>query len=383
MSEELENLAFSKLNDGHEPPIAGDQQNEQVALNAIQNSEQASSIAIQNQDQNQQQLDLDQNEQQNEEDSEQIARTANESATENVNADENSNQDLSFDIDLDEGTEVKPDDFVSKYRSTFEELGFENIRSQDEFVNKFKELKSELEEAKESSKSVFANDLIREANEIMKQGGDWVNYLGIASYDYDAVPDAELLSYELMSDFDTKEELSDYMASLDETQIRLNAKRIRKDLKMQQEAQKQAIAVRAQNQQKAYDESLRKAINSVDRVDRVVVKDHDKSRIEKMLTSYNDKAKATEFQIKHFLKPNGEPDFPKMVQSAYKLEMFDKVLEYATRSAKNSGKASVIQSLSNVEKPTNTNIVSTTPRKAMSIVESEVERLMKGEKPLF
>lgn len=376
MSEELENLAFEKLNEGHQPPIVGEQQNEQVALNSLGINDQQSA----NQEEQQQQEDpvnLGNEQQQENEDS------ANESNPESVNADENSNQDLSFDIDLDEGTEVKPDDFVSKYRGTFEELGFEDIRSQDDFVAKFKQIKGELEEAKESSKTVFANDLIREANEIMKQGGDWVNYLGIASYDYDAVPDVELLSYELMSDFDTKEELNDYISSLDETQIRLNAKRIRKDLKMQQETQKQAIALKAQNQQKAYDESLRKAINSVDRVDRVVVKDHDKVRIEKMLTSYNDKAKATEFQIKHFLKPNGEPDFPKMVQSAYKLEMFDKVLEYATRSAKNSGKASVIQNLSNVEKPTNTNIVSTTPRKAMSIVESEVERLMKGEKPLF
>jgi len=376
MSEELENLAFEKLNEGHQPPIVGEQQNEQVALNSLGINDQQPA----NQEEQQQQEDpvnLGNEQQQENEDS------ANESNPESVNADENSNQDLSFDIDLDEGTEVKPDDFVSKYRGTFEELGFEDIRSQDDFVAKFKQIKGELEEAKESSKTVFANDLIREANEIMKQGGDWVNYLGIASYDYDAVPDVDLLSYELMSDFDTKGELNDYISSLDETQIRLNAKRIRKDLKMQQETQKQAIALKAQNQQKAYDESLRKAINSVDRVDRVVVKDHDKVRIEKMLTSYNDKAKATEFQIKHFLKPNGEPDFPKMVQSAYKLEMFDKVLEYATRSAKNSGKASVIQNLSNVEKPTNTNIVSTTPRKAMSIVESEVERLMKGEKPLF
>jgi len=376
MSEELENLAFEKLNEGHQPPIVGEQQNEQVALNSLGINDQQSA----NQEEQQQQEDPvnlgDERQQENED-------SANESNPESVNADENSNQDLSFDIDLDEGTEVKPDDFVSKYRGAFEELGFEDIRSQDDFVAKFKQIKGELEEAKESSKTVFANDLIREANEIMKQGGDWVNYLGIASYDYDAVPDVDLLSYELMSDFDTKEELNDYISSLDETQIRLNAKRIRKDLKMQQETQKQAIALKAQNQQKAYDESLRKAINSVDRVDRVVVKDHDKVRIEKMLTSYNDKAKATEFQIKHFLKPNGEPDFPKMVQSAYKLEMFDKVLEYATRSAKNSGKASVIQNLSNVEKPTNTNIVSTTPRKAMSIVESEVERLMKGEKPLF
>ena len=376
MSEELENLAFEKLNEGHQPPIVGEQENEQAALNSLGiNDQQPASQEVQQQQEDP--VNLEDEQQQENED------PANESNSENVNADENSNQDLSFDIDLDEGTEVKPDDFVSKYRGTFEELGFDDIRSQDDFVTKFKQIKSELEEAKESSKTVFANDTIREANEIMKQGGDWVSYLGLSSYDYDGIPDVELLSYELQSDFDTKEELNDYIASLDETQIRLNAKRIRKDLKVQQEAQKQAIAMQAQQHQKAYDESLRKAINSVDRVDRVVVKDHDKVRIEKMLTSYNDKAKATEFQIKHFLKPNGEPDFPKMVQSAYKLEMFDKVLEYATRSAKNSGKASVIQNLSNVEKPKTTNVVNTTPRKAMSIVESEVERLMKGEKPLF
>lgn len=376
MSEELENLAFEKLNEGHQPPIFGEQENEQAALNSlgVNNPQPAEQAEPQ---QEEQLVDTGEGQQQENEE------LANESNSESVNADENSNQDLSFDIDLDEGTEVKPDDFVSKYRGTFEELGFEDIRSQDDFVAKFKQIKSELEEAKESSKTVFANDTIREANEIMKQGGDWVSYLGLSSYDYDGIPDVDLLSYELQSDFDTKEELNDYIASLDETQIRLNAKRIRKDLKMQQETQKQAIAMQAQQHQKAYDESLRKAINSVDRVDRVVVKDHDKARIEKMLTSYNDKAKATEFQIKHFLKPNGEPDFPKMVQSAYKLEMFDKVLEYATRSAKNSGKASVIQNLSNVEKPKTTNVVNTTPRKAMSIVESEVERLMKGEKPLF
>lgn len=376
MSEELENLAFQKLNEGHQPPIVGEQENEQAALNSLGIEDQPPAPQ-EEQQQQEDPVNLEQGQEQENED------PANESNPESVNADENSNQDLSFDIDLDEGTEVKPDDFVSKYRGTFEELGFEDIRSQDDFVAKFKQIKSELEEAKESSKTVFANDTIREANEIMKQGGDWVSYLGLSSYDYDGIPDVDLLSYELQSDFDTKEELNDYIASLDETQIRLNAKRIRKDLKVQQEAQKQAIAVQAQQHQKAYDESLRKAINSVDRVDRVVVKDHDKARIEKMLTSYNDKAKATEFQIKHFLKPNGEPDFPKMVQSAYKLEMFDKVLEYATRSAKNSGKASVIQNLSNVEKPKTTNIVNTTPRKALSIVESEVERLMKGEKPLF
>ena len=308
----------------------------------------------------------------------------NEEGNQNVNAVENPEKDLNFDIDLDEGKEVPvTDDFVTKYQSEFETLGLSDVKDSSEFVEKFKQLKQELEETKESTKTVFANDMIREANEIMKQGGDWLGYLGLASFDYDGVPDVELLSYELKSDFDSKEELDDYLASLDETQIRLNAKRIRKDLKLQQDAQKQQIAIKAEQSQRAYDENLKQAIKGVERVDRVKVKDQDRASIEKMLTTYNDKAKATEFQIKHFLKPSGEPDFQKMVQSAYKLEMFDKVLEYATRSAKNSGKAAVIQNLSNVDRPKTTNIAEATPRKALSLVESEVDRLRKGEKPLF
>jgi len=378
--EDLELLALQKLEGNASTGTPGGDENEQAALKAqgivnepaAQVETPAEPVASTAQD-----VAVDS-------DDEPETIETNETPTENVNADENPEKDLNFDIDLDEGKEVPiTDDFVTKYQSEFETLGLEDVKSSSEFVDKFKQIKQELEETKESTKTVFANDMIREANEIMKQGGDWLGYLGLASFDYDAVPDVDLLSYELKSDFDSKEELDDYLASLDETQIRLNAKRIRKDLKLQQDTQKQQIAYQAEQSQRAYDDNLKQAIKSVERVDRVKVKDQDRASIEKMLTTYNDKAKATEFQIKHFLKPSGEPDFQKMVQSAYKLEMFDKVLEYATRSAKNSGKAAVIQNLSNVDKPKTTNIAEVTPRKALSLVESEVERLMKGEKPLF
>ena len=378
MSEELEQLALQKLNGEPTGVALNGDENEQAALNALNGQPEATpQIDPQTPEvSSKTPVDLD--------DEPEGDEPANETGAENVNADETPNTDLNFDIDLDEGVEVPvTDDFVTKYKNEFSDLGLEGVNTSQDFVEKFKSLKQELEETKESTKTVFANDMIREANEIMKQGGDWLSYLGLSTLDYDSVPDVDLLSYELKSDFDTKEELDEYIASLDETQIRLNAKRIRKDLKLQQDTQKQQVALQAQEHQRVYDENLRKAINGIDKVDRVKVKDQDRASIQKMLTTYNDKAKATEFQIKHFLKPNGEPDFPKMVQSAYKLEMFDKVLEYATRSAKNSGKAAVIQNLSNVERPKATNIAETTPRKALSTVESEVERLMKGEKPLF
>ena len=376
MSEELEQLALQKLNGEQGSAALSGDENEQVALNALNGNTEPQVEIHAHKAPDEPQVDLEEEPVANE--------PANETVVENVNASENPEKDFNFDIDLDEGVEVPAtDDFVTKYKNEFADLGLEGVNTSQDFVEKFKNLKQELEETKESTKTVFANDMIREANEIMKQGGDWLSYLGLSSLDYDSVPDVELLSYELKSDFDTKEELDDYISSLDETQIRLNAKRIRKDLKLQQDIQKQQIALQAQEHQRVYDENLRKAINGIEKVDRVKVKDQDRASIQKMLTTYNDEAKATEFQIKHFLKPNGEPDFQKMVQSAYKLEMFDKVLEYATRSAKNSGKAAVIQNLSNVERPKATNIAETTPRKALSTVESEVERLRKGEKPLF
>jgi hypothetical protein len=378
MSEELEQLALQKLNGEPTGVALNGDENEQAALNALNGQPEAPPQI------NPQTSEVPSDPQVDLEDEPEGDEPANESVAQNVNADETPNTDLNFDIDLDEGVEVPvTDDFVTKYKNEFSDLGLEGVNTSQDFVEKFKSLKQELEETKESTKTVFANDMIREANEIMKQGGDWLSYLGLSTLDYDSVPDVDLLSYELKSDFDTKEDLDEYIASLDETQIRLNAKRIRKDLKLQQDTQKQQVALQAQEHQRVYDENLRKAINGIDKVDRVKVKDQDRASIQKMLTTYNDKAKATEFQIKHFLKPNGEPDFQKMVQSAYKLEMFDKVLEYATRSAKNSGKAAVIQNLSNVERPKATNIAETTPRKALSTVESEVERLMKGEKPLF
>lgn len=378
--EDLELLALQKLEGDASTAMPGGDENEQAALRAQgivdQSAAQAEPPAG---PELTAQVDVDVDS-----DDEPEAPETNEDGNQNVNVDENPEKDLNFDIDLDEGKEIPvTDDFVTKYQSEFETLGLSDMKDSSEFVEKFKQLKQELEETKESTKTVFANDMIREANEIMKQGGDWLGYLGLASFDYDGVPDVDLLSYELKSDFDSKEELDDYLASLDETQIRLNAKRIRKDLKLQQDAQKQQIAIKAEQSQRAYDENLKQAIKGVERVDRVKVKDQDRASIEKMLTTYNDKAKATEFQIKHFLKPSGEPDFQKMVQSAYKLEMFDKVLEYATRSAKNSGKAAVIQNLSNVDRPKTTNIAEVTPRKALSLVESEVDRLRKGEKPLF
>jgi hypothetical protein len=378
MSEDLDLLALQKLTgeaESHSP--IGDE-NEQAALNALNGQPEVPQQPVAQTPEAPAETAQDLGEEADVDD------PANETGAENVNADENPNTDLNFDIDLDEGVEVPAaDDFVTKYKNEFADLGLEGVNTSQDFVEKFKSLKQELEETKESAKTVFASDMIREANEIMKQGGDWLSYLGLSTLDYDSVPDVDLLSYELKSDFDTKEELDEYIASLDETQIRLNAKRIRKDLKLQQEVQKQQVALQAQEHQRVYDDNLRKAINSIEKVDRVKVKDQDRASIQKMLTTYNDKAKATEFQIKHFLKPNGEPDFQKMVQSAYKLEMFDKVLEYATRSAKNSGKAAVIQNLSNVERPKATNIAEATPRKALSTVESEVERLRKGEKPLF
>ena len=194
--EDLELLALQKLEGNASTGMPGGDENEQAALRAqgIVN-EPAAQVETPAEPEAPAQADVNVDS-----DDEPETIETNETPTENVNADENPEKDLNFDIDLDEGKEVPvTDDFVTKYQSEFETLGLEDVKSSSEFVDKFKQLKQELEETKESTKTVFANDMIREANEIMKQGGDWLGYLGLASFDYDAVPDVELLSYELLS----------------------------------------------------------------------------------------------------------------------------------------------------------------------------------------
>lgn len=281
--------------------------------------------------------------------------------------------------DEEQATEVV-DDFISAYQEKIKALGFDGVKSKEEFIEQVAALKSKAE----SADAVFANDALREANEISKQGGDWKEYLGIASQDYDAVSDTELLKWGLSADLNTPEEIEEAIEDMTESQKKREVNRLRKELKANQEFQKQTIVESAKRAKQQYDSSLKEAMSSINAIDKVKVKDTAKAKVLQELTSFNEKTRATEFQHKYFLNEDGTVNFEKQAQSALKLALFDKVVAIAAQKGKSEAKKEVIAHLSNVQNPKEGKVVSeATPRKELSVYEQELARLQKGEKPRF
>lgn len=294
---------------------------------------------------------------------------------------ENEQVDDLLELTDDEGqaTEVV-DEFITAYQEKIKSLGFDGVKSKDEFIEKVAALKSQADKAD----AVFANDALREANEISKQGGDWKEYLGIASQDYDAIPDNDLLKWGLSADLNTPEEIEEAIEDMTESQKKREVNRLRKELKANQEIQKQTIVEGAKRAKQQYDSSLKEAMNSISAIDKVKVKDTAKQKVLSELTSFNEKTRATEFQHKYFLNEDGTVNFEKQAQSALKLALFDKVVAIAAQKGKSEAKKEVISHLSNVQNPKEGKITEgVTPRKELSLYEQELERLKKGEKPRF
>ena len=279
-------------------------------------------------------------------------------------------------LDLEAGFE--PDDFVTKYADQIQELGVE-AKSFNEFFEKVKSLDSELRETKAQQESIFATPLLKEANEIAKQGGDWQQYLSISEINYDAIPDSDLVLYDVKGYKEDAQAAQEFVEGLTDEQMKFHADKVRRELKGKQEAQKQEIKQKAQEYQQWYDKGVTEAVKSVNAVGGVKVPHQTRDKIARMLTSFNPKVNATEFNAKYFLNEKGQPDFKKMSEVAYKLELFDSVVEVAKKQSKVEGKKEMIQKIANVQPPQQRNIADATPKKELSYIES----LKKGEaKPL-
>jgi hypothetical protein len=270
-------------------------------------------------------------------------------------------------LDLEAGFEA--DDFVVKYADKISELGVE-AKTFDEFFEKVKSIGAELEETKAAAESVFATPLLKEANELARQGGDWQQYLAISEINYDQIPDSDLVLYDVKGYKNDPQEAQDFVDGLTDEQMKFHADKVRNELKGKQEAQKQQIKQKAQEYQQWYDKGVTEAVKSVSAVGGVKVPHQTKDKIARMLTSYNNKVNATEFNAKYFLNEKGQPDFKKMSEVAYKLELFDSVVEVAKKQAKVEGKKEMIQKLSNVQPPQQRNIGDATPKKELSFIEA-------------
>lgn len=278
-------------------------------------------------------------------------------------------------LDLEAG--LQPDEFIAKYNDKLQELGVE-AKSIDEFFDKVKSIDSELKEAKAQVETVFANPMLKEANELARQGGDWQQYLAISEVDYDAFPDATLVLYDVRASMG-EDDANAFVEEMTEAQLKFHADKVRKDFKNKQGAEKEKIKTQAKEYQQWFDTSVEQAVKSVSAVGGVKIPEQSRTKIAKLLTTYNQGVNATEFNAKYFLNEKGQPDFKKMSEVAYKLEMFDAIVDVAKRNAKTEGKKELIKTISNVRPQEQRNIADATPKKELTYQEA----LKKGQAQLL
>lgn len=278
-------------------------------------------------------------------------------------------------LDLEAG--LQPDEFISKYNDKLQELGVE-AKSIDEFFDKVKSIDSELKEAKAQVETVFANPMLKEANELARQGGDWQQYLAISEVDYDAFPDATLVLYDVRASMG-EDDANAFVEEMTEAQLKFHADKVRKDFKSKQGAEKEKIKTQAKEYQQWFDTSVEQAVKSVSAVGGVKIPEQSRTKIAKLLTTYNQGVNATEFNAKYFLNEKGQPDFKKMSEVAYKLEMFDAIVDVAKKNAKTEGKKELMKTITNVKPQEQRNIADATPKKELTYQEA----LKKGQAQLL
>ena len=278
-------------------------------------------------------------------------------------------------LDLEAG--LQPDEFIAKYNDKLQELGVE-AKSIDEFFDKVKSIDSELKEAKAQVETVFANPMLKEANELARQGGDWQQYLAISEVDYDAFPDATLVLYDVRASMG-EDDANEFVEEMTEAQLKFHADKVRKDFKSKQSAEKEKIKTQAKEYQQWFDTSVEQAVKSVSAVGGVKIPEQSRTKIAKLLTTYNQGVNATEFNAKYFLNEKGQPDFKKMSEVAYKLEMFDAIVDVAKKNAKTEGKKELMKTITNVKPQEQRNIADATPKKELTYQEA----LKKGQAQLL
>ena len=278
-------------------------------------------------------------------------------------------------LDLEAG--LQPDEFIAKYNDKLQELGVE-AKSIDEFFDKVKSIDSELKEGKAQVETVFANPMLKEANELARQGGDWQQYLAISEVDYDAFPDATLVLYDVRASMG-EDDANAFVEEMTEAQLKFHADKVRKDFKSKQSAEKEKIKTQAKEYQQWFDTSVEQAVKSVSAVGGVKIPEQSRTKIAKLLTTYNQGVNATEFNAKYFLNEKGQPDFKKMSEVAYKLEMFDAIVDVAKKNAKTEGKKELMKTITNVKPQEQRNIADATPKKELTYQEA----LKKGQAQLL
>lgn len=237
--------------------------------------------------------------------------------------------------------ENKAGEKASGYEDIGKALNIHNT-DKDSVLSAINNLKEENSSLKKSTETIFANDVIKEANELARQGGDWLDYLGITSRDYSQYSDRELLAADYRNRFkdDPKFNVEEYLDSLTEDEVKVKGSDIRQSLTNNQSFKKEDLQTKANQKKKDIDDGIKNALSKIDDIDGFKLNEAIKERLFNGLTTNS-------IFTDMFYGDDKKMDFNKMIRSAFILQHFNNIVNYYKTSNRNEGKKSVMKKLTN------------------------------------
>ena len=245
-----------------------------------------------------------------------------------------------------------------KYKEFYEDMGKAlNLPVNSDRDVILKEVESFKSRA-DASDNIFANESLRQANEIANNGGDYLEYLGLATVNVDR-PDEELIRLKMQEAGNSEELINEYLEEHKDTPgIKKEAAEIRQSLKYTREQRTKELADKAQKSEsqrniqiQEANERLKKVINESTNVNGFGLDDDAKARILDIATGTTTiNGKKVSKLFAHFLyNEKGELDPQKTFDTIFKAEFFDGVTNFLKSEGKTEGKREAMDNLQNVD----------------------------------
>jgi hypothetical protein len=251
-------------------------------------------------------------------------------------------------------------------------------------ISTLEELKSKISETLKPKEEVTDNqglgdipEVLREAISIAKDGGNFMDYLGIAAVDYESVDDYSLLAHNYAPHFTgpdgkvNEEKLSEYLEDLSDADIQIRASEMRNGYKTAQASRIADMKNLANTERYRNRENLKETINSTQEIAGFKLNLNHKNELFNEIASGN-------LMKNLFYTKDGKYDYKKIVDLAFKAKYFDKIKNHYQLVAKTSAKREMLTELGNpeVQRPGEKPNPNPTAKSGLDLY---VEQLMQGK----
>ena len=273
-----------------------------------------------------------------------------------------------------EAGETKPAEV--DFKSIASELGFE-AATKEELIEKVSEVK-----AKAEAPDALADlpDNLKEAITIAKQDGDYLEYLGLTSVDYDAYDNAVIVQNHYANvlrdangNVDT-EKLEMMMDSMTEAEIDVKGIELKQSYKAARDQRSNAIKEKAARERQEADRQLKSTLDSLT--------DH---RGFKLNSTHKkqlyDGISSGDMISQMFNGPDGKPDMNKVVRAYSDFLFADKQNKFLRQQASTQAKKEVLNRLSNKQIEPKTSLP--TPKKEIKDTQGKLAQMAREGKNPF